>query len=981
MVHFFERRDPWGFGPAVWVLTAMAFLAPIAWWSIRQIDLENDVENWLPADDPQAAILAWSKDHFPERDSVLISWRGGSLDDPRARIFARKLEGTPDNQGVRRGGSPYVTNVITPFDLIERMESHGVDRADALKRVEGVLVGRGMLKVRLTEAGRQRRKQVESALIDRAARDLGIDVQIEPSAMDFADAVEVDDDAIPETLDENGEPVEPPKYLNIPRHDFQVAWKGMHAGVHSPAGDETVGAESTVEPVGKSRALIEMIGGLRGRPAGGDAADADTRDNESGPLLVDESFFAAGGPIAFSAELSEAGDAETEDALADVRRIAAESGIDPEDVHLGGRAVAGSALNEQVKHAGWNRAFPFIALHKRSVVLLSCVVGVVLAFLVLRSVRLAMFVLIAALYTTFITVATVPVTNGSMNMVLVVMPTLLMVLTISAAIHVANYWRHAAAVNPRTAVVEAAKTARIPCALASITTAVGLLSLATSPLKPVSDFGVYSAVGCLVSLAVVLYGLPAMLEFWPGKPLTTAEVDRSFWHGLGRGLGRGRYLVIGACTVGLIAAASGLAWFRTETKVIRYFPDDSLVVQDYEFLEENLSGIVPVETIIRFDEAAQRDMNFIERMEVVREVENGMRGHAEISGALSLADFQPPAEPPPPAAASFFQKAGYNRRMNELERRVKESTGTAAAAFVTTAKRPVDLEVAKGRVMSVGKGDELWRITAQAAIMSDLDYADLTGDWRDPSEKPGALNTVVASVLRGHPGSDHVVTGMVPLFLRTQQAVLDSLVVSFGLAFVVIAGMMMVLLRHPVAGLITMLPNLLPVGVVFGLVSWCGIAVDIGTMITASVALGIAVDGTLHLLTWFRNGLRDGMSRQRAVSKALEHCGPAMIQTSMVVGIGLLMLWPAELLLVSRFGWMMSAMIGAALIADLILLPALLAGPLGALIENTIRRPAPAPVYEPAAHAHADALEAVHAHAPLAHTRIRTRKAGVVHAE
>src|SRR5690606_5140881 len=88
------------------------------------------------------------------------------------------------------------------------------------------------------------------------------------------------------------------------------------------------------------------------------------------------------------------------------------------------------------------------------------------------------------------------------------------------------------------------------------------------------------------------------------------------------------------------------------------------------------------------------------------------------------------------------------------------------------------------RTVIVEKGDELWRITAQVAIMTDLDYGDLTHD----------LNQMTQSVLRDHAGTTHLVTGTIPLFLRTQQAVLESLIKSFGLAFIVIAIVMMVLL-------------------------------------------------------------------------------------------------------------------------------------------------------------------------------------------
>ncbi|GIS61061.1 MAG: hypothetical protein CM1200mP2_32860 [Planctomycetaceae bacterium] len=134
---------------------------------------------------------------------------------------------------------------------------------------------------------------------------------------------------------------------------------------------------------------------------------------------------------------------------------------------------------------------------------------------------------------------------------------------------------------------------------------------------------------------------------------------------------------------------------------------------------------------------------------------------------------------------------------------------------------------------------------------------------------------------------------MVPVFLRTQQAVLDSLIWSFALAFGVIAVVMMILLRNPVSGILTMLPNLIPVGIVFGLLSWAGQAVDIGTMITASVALGIAVDGTLHLITWFRPGA--GVTGSNAMTPSPGACPNAARRCGkppLAVGLGLLMLAP-----------------------------------------------------------------------------------------
>jgi predicted RND superfamily exporter protein len=163
---------------------------------------------------------------------------------------------------------------------------------------------------------------------------------------------------------------------------------------------------------------------------------------------------------------------------------------------------------------------------------------------------------------------------------------------------------------------------------------------------------------------------------------------------------------------------------------------------------------------------------------------------------------------------------------------------------------------------------------------------------------------------------------------------LDSLVNSLALTFVLIAITLMFHLRSIGAGLLSGILLALPVAVVFGLMSWSGQVLDIGTMLTGSIAIGIAVDNTLHLINWFRMPLREGKTCEESVVLALQNSGMAMTQTAIVIALSLLLLYPAELLLISRFGWVMAALLAVAWLASVVVLPALLAGPLGRLIER-----------------------------------------------
>ncbi len=922
---FFEKRDPWGHGMAFWVIALFAFAAPLTLWALRGIRLNNDVQDWLPEDDREARIFNWMQKHFPDEDRVIVAWEGSTLDDPRVYHFAEALRGAVGDDGVRRGGVPYVHAVFTPQDAIKKMTDYNISEEEAIRRLNGVLIGTGWLKVRLSDSGREETSRSIRDLVTYLNQELDITVQQHPSAdaaLESLDFDAYDDDAYSSVE------------LEIPKHDFQLSWEGIQPN------DDV------------SRQIEQLLLNYRAFA---------TSSSPEGRQLVESCFFAPGSPVAVSVTLSEAGAAEPHKALAAIREAALTAGVPEEDLHIGGRAVTSSSLNAGVRQTTWNPdASPF-QIHKRSTLLLSAIVGIALAFYFLKSFRLGILVVGTSWYATAISIALIPLTGTTMNMVLVVMPTLLMVLSLSAAIHVANYWKHAAYECGATAVSRAVKLAWQPCLMASLTTAVGLASLCSSSLRPVKDFGIYSAIGCIVMLGVVLLGLPSLLQVWPTRRPTRKEIDAQAWKSFAILINRHWGVISLACISIGVLGIYGIKWFRTETKVIRYFPDDSRIVRDYLFLEENLSGITPVDIVIRFDKQMQERTKFLERMEIIRAVTEEIRQHPEISGAISLADFQPVHEIPEPGS-NRREMFNYFRRSQGVERAIKnDEAQKSSSLFVVAQTREPALSQLEAPLNEAG--DELWRISAQASVMSDINYSDLTGE----------LHTRIRSVTRLHPGASHIVTGTVPLFLRTQEAVLESLIVSFALAFGLIACVMIWVLKDIPAGLLSMIPNLLPVGFVFGLLSWNGQRIDIGTMITASVALGIAVDGTLHLLTWFRDALEQGKSRFRAVVEALAHCGPAMWQTSAAVGIGLLMLAPADLLLISRFGWLMASLIGAALVADIVLLPALLSGWLGMLIQRriTVRAPESPCEEQPMRQSVLPAP-----HIPMKHAIKKTRSAG-----
>lgn len=188
-----------------------------------------------------------------------------------------------------------------------------------------------------------------------------------------------------------------------------------------------------------------------------------------------------------------------------------------------------------------------------------------------------------------------------------------------------------------------------------------------------------------------------------------------------------------------------------------------------------------------------------------------------------------------------------------------------------------------------------------------------------------------------------IYTGVVPIVYKAQRTLLNSLIDSTFWSFVTITPLMMLISRSFWAGIVCMLPNALPVLVVFGAMGWCGIQVDIGSMMTASIALGVAVDDTIHYLTWFRRDLDSGSDRHSAILMAYKRCATPTFQAALISGLGLSIFAFSTFTPTQRFGYLMLSILFMGVAAELIFFPALLAGPLGRVFKSHKAKPTEEP--------------------------------------
>ena len=541
----------------------------------------------------------------------------------------------------------------------------------------------------------------------------------------------------------------------------------------------------------------------------------------------------------------------------------------------------------------------------------------VIAALAIRVPRVAVMMFVVALFCQYLSLAIVFYSGEQMNSILFMVASLVFVLCVSAAVHMVNYYREAIDSHGLNgAPGRAVKDALLPCWLAAGTTAVGMASLTVSSIRPIYTFGVYAAVGVLCGLAVMMLLLPSWLERWPAlkwaRPSDRrAATSRSWnrpdggpWRRWADGVIRFHRPITMVSVICLIAAGWGLTRLQTTVNLHDMFNADAHVIQDYQWIQQHVGPMVPIEVVLRIPKSD--DARMLDRMQLVECVRREIDQVDFVGSTVTAASFGPKF-PSGGSVRNTIRRTLVNRELEKHRKTFKDA-----------------------HYLYDTPHEELWRISVRVEARKRMDY----GEFLDYLQT--RIDTFLTNLAEHHDNLPRVratLCGGVPLINKAQTQLLSDLLWSFVTAFVLVGIVMVVVLRSVLGGVLSMIPNTVPSVIVFGLVGWFDMVVDIGAMMTASVALGIAVDDTLHFVVWFRRGLDRGYDRKTSVRYAFQRCGTAMLQTSLICGLGLLSYSLSPFVPISRFSWLMSFMFFGALAGDLIVLPALLASPLGRFFE------------------------------------------------
>jgi predicted RND superfamily exporter protein len=472
---------------------------------------------------------------------------------------------------------------------------------------------------------------------------------------------------------------------------------------------------------------------------------------------------------------------------------------------------------------------------------------------------------------------------------------LIVVLAIADDVHIMQHWdeerRHG---GTEHAFKRTVSHLAAPLLGASATTALGMLSLATSDVVAVKAFGIGAAVGIMVDFLISLVLVPTLLTLV--RPETGETPHERYLIAPLRATARfscayPRRVIAGALLVGGIAAL-GMIRLRVDTNHINFFSSKHPISQSASVIDKQLSGVYSFQMML---EGPPDSMNTPEILKRIDALEAELRRLPNVKKVTSIVD--------------------YVKRINK-----ELHEGRADAEIVPADAAAIAQELF---VFALG-GDgrhELARVVA-----SDYSRAQISIKLKSMSSDVvlQIVEDADAAAKRTFAGTGVQVltTGSGRLFSTLDHYLVMSQLSSFGTAFLTVFGVIFIVFRSARFGVLTIVPNVLPVLAVLGVMGYLDISMNVATIMVASVALGVVDDDTIHFINRYRREIAGGASTDGAIEIASIHEGRASLTTAFINSCGYGVLLLSEYRPTAWFGGLLALTMVVAFLAEVLILPA-----------------------------------------------------------
>jgi predicted RND superfamily exporter protein len=472
----------------------------------------------------------------------------------------------------------------------------------------------------------------------------------------------------------------------------------------------------------------------------------------------------------------------------------------------------------------------------------------------------------------------------------IILPPILLALGSAYTIHVLFA---TSGCRSRAELAEGVREVARPVALSGLTTGIGFLGVALVQIEAIRALGLFGAVGTFSVAAAALTVVPAALALMPfdaPAPRLRALIGDAWGVSLVGFVARHRRAVLATWAALIAVLALGLPRLSVETDATRWFPRGSEVRDSYEAIRARLSGISPMNVVI-----AARDGSSLTTPTAIAAIDGlaaELSSRPDVGKVLSIADplrqihaaFAGVADAGLPQDPALIEQ--YLLLLSSVDRIQDLLRADRASANVLLR---VD-DNRSNHLLDVARGAEEW--------------------WR----------------AHGPPGTDARVTGIMFEFARAEDEIAMGQIRGLAASLLVVGALAFAIFRALRVAAVAILPDVVPLALTFGFMGLAGIPLDAATVVVGCLALGIAVDDTIHLLAGFTEHPRHREDPRAALEDTFRRVLAPMLLTTIAIAIGFGVLGLSGFALTRNFGLLTAASVLVALLTNLTLLPALLLG-------------------------------------------------------
>lgn len=564
-----------------------------------------------------------------------------------------------------------------------------------------------------------------------------------------------------------------------------------------------------------------------------------------------------------------------------IRRIA-EKYEDDANIYLGGVHVLGYQLVQIVR----NDLIVFGAA-------IACLIALLLLVL-FRELRWIVVAFACCLMSIVCTIGLFGLLGFKATVISANFVALQLILTLALVVHLTVQYREYARTQPDWSqarlIRETMRTKTPPSLYTGITTVMGFASLLASGIQPVISFGWMMVIAMAISLAVTLTLFPALLTILNRRTkVDEAGRVRHILDALAN-LSTSRALLVGVSAAVLLGVCvAGFPRLDVENSFINYFAESTDVHRELTFVDQNLGGSTPLDIVYKAPPAEADLLMNAETFQTMQVLQALLERHEAVGKILSPVNF-----------TALAREINDGKPLTEYE--------------ITAVYRLMDEDLRESLLGSYFSPDTRnVRISMRIRDTTPgLDRAELLQELRDDIET--ALGE----------DADYKMTNLFVLYQDILERLFRSQVLTLGIVLVAVFVTFLVIFRSLRVALIAIVPNILVIVTVFGIMGWLRIALDLMTITIAAVAMGIAVDNSIHYIHRYRSEARTSDAAS-AIFNTHGSVGFGMLYTTAIIVVGFGSLAFSDFIPSVLFGVLTGVALSSAFLFNATVLPVLLA--------------------------------------------------------